>query len=112
MSKVELSLREYDELKEELDILREIVEAMTTPRIDNWSVNWYNEKNSSTLSITTDSVYESLSKKAAEFLKRSIRDNVTYSIFDELNLEGEVNYSSFSINLGYLERKEEVGSGD
>ena len=41
MAKVEMSLSEYNAIKEELDFLHRVVKEITTPVVDTWTLDYY-----------------------------------------------------------------------
>ena len=43
MSKVEMSLREYDELKQELDFLHRVIKEITTPKLSEDDLKSYKD---------------------------------------------------------------------
>ena len=45
MAKVEMSLNEYNEMKEELNFLHRVVKEITTPKYDEWTAGYYKNGN-------------------------------------------------------------------
>lgn len=41
MAKVEMSLSEYNAIKEELDFLHRVIKEITTPVVDTWTLDYY-----------------------------------------------------------------------
>lgn len=69
INKVEMSLKDYDELKETLSIYEEIIEAITTPEIEDWDLEWYKEHEEASIYVKKPDILNSLSKKSSEYLR-------------------------------------------
>ena len=73
MSKVEMSLREYDELREKLRNYESIIKELTTPRIDDWELQYFKDHPGSSFRI-----YSRIeNKENLEFLKSRINENIS-----------------------------------
>ena len=64
MAKVEMSLQEYDQLRNDLAVYEEIVNAITSPKVSDWDLKWYEEHDNNQLTISADSIMDNLSQKA------------------------------------------------
>ena len=47
MAKVEMSLSEYNAIKEELDFLHRVIKEITTPVVDTWNLDYYGKMRAS-----------------------------------------------------------------
>lgn len=107
MSEVRMSLQEYDQMKRELDLYKEIFQAVTTPCLDDWYVNYYKERKGSSMDIRTEDVLNSVSQESKKMLLKAIKEN-TESILAEAGLEGILQIDSMNhINFGSLRHPEE-----
>ena len=107
MSEVRMSLQEYDQMKRELDLYKEIFQAVTTPCLDDWYVNYYKERKGSSMDIRTDNVLNSVSHESKKMLLKAIKEN-TESMLTEAGLEGILQIDSMSnIHFGSLRHPEE-----
>lgn len=109
MSEVRMSLQEYNQMKRELDLYKEIFQAVTTPCLDDWYVNYYKERKGSSMDIRTEDVLNSVSQESKKMLLKAIKEN-TESMLAEagLLLEGILEIDSMSnIHFGSLRHPEE-----
>lgn len=70
MAKVEMSLNEYNEMKEELDFLRRVVKEITTPKYDEWTAGYY--KNGQSYSVSSE-----VTEEVRNFLHSEVAKNVS-----------------------------------
>ena len=97
MSEVRMSLQEYDQMKRELDLYKEIFQAVTTPCLDDWYVNYYKERKGSSMDIRTDNVLKAIKENTESMLAEA-----------GLLLEGILEIDSMSnIHFGSLRHPEE-----
>lgn len=108
MGKVEMSLQDYDKLKSELSIYEEIVNAITSPKVNDWDLKWYIEHPSSSMPISADSIFENMSQTAQGVLRSLIQVHVDRYIKDH-NIEGEFKFNPYDIEfrLGNIYRNTE-----
>jgi len=103
MAKVEMSLQEYDALREELTRYKNIVRAMTVPVIDSWSLDYWKEDTSRTLSVYSN-YQHSLSDKDLEFLKNEIHMNMNNLGFENVDISVDLH----TLYIGDIRHKVEV----
>lgn len=107
MAKVEMSLTEYNAMKEELDFLNRVVREITTPAVDEWNMN-YCRSNS-----TSMNGYASLTPEVEAYLKTQIEKNIP-EVYRTEGFSSEITFSNPSlINLKYDQpNPEEVSDED
>lgn len=104
MGKVEMSLQEYDNLKIEHDLYEEIVNAITTPKINDWDLDWYNNHTGSSLPVYADNIFGNLSQAAQRLLKSLIQIHID-SYLSSRAIEGTFQFDTDNIEfkLGSIE---------
>ena len=113
MAKVEMSLVEYDELKETIRLQNEIIAALTTPTYDNWDIDWYNDHVETQMSMSAKN-FNNMSMKAKKCLLDIIDTQLSKFIKDN-NLEGtleKIPVDNLSCTLGYLNKYKKVEEGE
>jgi hypothetical protein len=90
MSKVEMSLQEYDQLKDQLNLYEEIVYAIAKPCISGWQKDWYEEDKNNKAEVISNL---RLSDDAKSFLESLISIH-SKEYIRENNLEG-----NFDLNI-------------
>ena len=106
MSKVEMSLQEYDELKEELAIYEEIVNAITNPCIEGWDLEWYEEHSTSGLKVSTSSIMNNLSHSAKTLVSSLIATNVGRYMKDN-HIKGDFKIEDTYFTMGYIHHNDD-----
>lgn len=103
MGKVELSLQEYDQMKNDLTLYEEIMNAITSPKVSDWDIKWYIEHPTSNLSISADDIMNNLSKTAQGILRNLIQVNIDRYIKSQ-NIKGEFKFnpSDIDFKFGYI----------
>lgn len=109
MSKVEMSLKEYDELMDKVRKYERVIKCLTTPRIDDWEYNYFKEESSRHMNVyshVTDS----------EILN-FIRGKILEAILEDTNLQDklesyEPEFSDLTINLFSISHNENQGGGE
>lgn len=98
MSSVSMSIKEYNELRDELLLYKRVLNDMLTPQLDAWSVDWYNNNPETTISVSGFS-YEKLTKESRELLSSIVEEKVrsTYS-----DVEGEFKIEDLFVTLGAI----------
>lgn len=111
MSKVEMSLKEYDELMDKLRKYERLVNQLTTPSIDEWDYNYFKNNLNSSLTIygrVTD-------KDLIDFLEEEVLNNVSSSkeLFSKLgSYEPEFDISRILLFRVDHEEGEVIESGE
>lgn len=107
MSKVEMSLCEYDNLMEELRLYKEIVDSLTAPAMMEYNVKSYNNDGHTYLDSPL-----TVSRKAMNFFRDKIKENVG-DIMKVVGIEGgEVSvHDSLYMSVCCISRKDDE-SGD
>lgn len=104
MAKVEMSLSEYNAMKEELDFLHRVVREITTPKVDDWSLDYIRSNHASS------SGYADLSQEVKDYLTEQIKSRTPES-YQNGNYTSEVKLGSISIiEVSYSEPTEEVAN--
>lgn len=103
MGKVELSLQEYDQMKNDLTLYEEILNAITSPKVSDWDLKWYIEHPTSNLNISADDIMNNLSQTAQGVLRSLIQVNIDRYIKSH-NIEGEFKFdpSDIDFKFGYI----------
>lgn len=101
MAKVEMSLNEYNAIKEELDFLKRVIKEITTPVVDEWSKEYYGDRRSE----------HSLSNQVTDEVKAYLNAQVMNHIPEDY-IKGDIlvdaDFSSCSIlKVSYIEVTEE-----
>ena len=105
MADVRMTLKEYDEIKQEMDMLKSIVMAFTTPRVIDYDIENFNDA-TDPRSLYLYSRY--LSYEQDEYMKGLLKDNLKKFIGEHINYGPGVDfvdYGDMSIGLGRLEKK-------
>ena len=112
MAKVEMSLQEYNQMKEELDMYKEIVNALTTPRQDVWDIKYFKENSDSNLYVNI-CTFDHLPLKCRDLLKKNIITGIeTYMEFNDIEGEVDYNYDNLSAVIKHIKKEEEVPQED
>ena len=111
MAKVEMSLQEYDQLRNDLAVYEEIVNAITSPKVSDWDLKWYEEHDNNQLTISSNSIMDNLSQKAQGVLRTLIQEH-TDSYIKHHNIEGEFKFDPSDVacklgNVRHLYKKED-----
>lgn len=85
MAKVEMSLKEYDEIKQELDFLRRVIKEITTPRLSEDDLKSYKDSEYGYDANTeiTPEVKRYLLNQAKQNISEKIKDNSDWEIIQE-----------------------------
>lgn len=76
MSKVELSIQEYDALKEEIALYKKVFDAIITPAISDWEVERIQACDGYPCYISSGDILNKLSISDREILKNRIEQSV------------------------------------
>lgn len=110
MAKVEMSLQEYNEMKQKLDRYKRILNAIITPTVSDWDLKYYKEHPNHRMHLTCDPE-EILSSEDYEFLSSMMTKKARDYILNDYEAgaaEIEVDYEyDPSFSIGYLKRLEE-----
>ena len=111
MSKVEMSLVEYNELMEKFNLYKEIAETVMTPTVEDWDLDYYKEHPSSALTVHVD-LTKNLSAKAKNLVRDSILKGTETIIKSRVDCDGSFDmYESFQCTVGYVNHLKEGSVG-
>lgn len=97
MAKVEMSLNEYNAMKEELDFLKRVVKEVTTPKVDDWNLDYARNQHTDTTG------YAEITPEVKSYLEEQIKKNIP-AAYQSDNFSAEVDLSSISlIKVSYTE---------
>lgn len=90
MAKVEMSLNEYDALKGELDFLKRVVKEVTTPKVDDWNLDYARNQHTETTG------YAELTPEVKAYLEGQIKKNIP-AAYQSDNFSAEVDFSNVTL---------------
>ena len=97
MAKVEMSLSEYNAIKEELDFLHRVVKEITTPVVDKWDLEYYEKIRGS------HSVSSKISEEVKSYLENQAMSHIPAE-YTTSDFRIEPNLSNLSlITANYVE---------
>lgn len=99
MSSVSMSIKEYNELRDELLLYKRVLHDMLTPYVDSWSVDWYNSKSDATISVG-GYTYNKLTKESRELLSSIVEEKVR-STYSDVEI-GEFKVEDLFVTLGTI----------
>lgn len=103
MSKVEMSIQEYNQLMDELNMYKEIVEVFLSPKIDEWDLQWSKDHSNSPISVHSINVLESLSMKSKNYIRSTINEYIE-NLMTTNSLNGAMDLSTdFGIHFGHIQ---------
>lgn len=108
MSKVEMSLQEYNNLKEKLDHYERILNAIVTPTVSDWDIKYYKEHPNHRISLSCNPK-ETLSAIDYDYLLNMMTQkacNLSDSNSEIAELGAEYDPDP-TFTIGYLKRFEE-----
>ena len=98
METVEMSLQEYDQLRNDLAVYKEIVNAIISPKVNDWDFRWCEEHSNNHLTISANSIMDNLSQKAQGVLRTLIQEH-TDSYIKYHNIEGGFKFDPSDVDL-------------
>lgn len=90
MAKVEMSLNEYNAMKEELDFLKRVVKEVTTPKVDDWYLDHIRTHHTETTGSAE------LTPEVKAYLEEQIKKN-TPAAYQTDNFSTEVDLSNVAL---------------
>lgn len=98
MAKVEMSLNEYNEMKEELDFLHRVVREITTPVVSDWDKDYYGK------SHLNHNLRAELTPEVKKYLESQVNQHLPKNDYSDESAELKVNFSNPLIcSVDYVE---------
>ena len=108
MNKVEMNLKDYDQMKEDLRTYKEIFDAITTVHMSNWDKEYFSHYTAS-YPLGNSEVSAYLSQKSLRILQDAIRNNAR-AFLQSNHLPG--NFDGYDISITLCKVKQEAQSAE
>lgn len=100
MSEVKMSIKEYNEMRDELLLYKRVLSNLLRPEFTPWDVQWYQENPSSSLQAKSRSLRE-MDNEVKDFIKSFVEknfDNMMRDLPENIDI-GEIDLESFYVNI-------------